>query len=219
MVPASRRYGPKERRLADQDLPLGAKITRLLRALDFARRAAWLYPDDHPRLAGSLEELSELIGALCEESPFVKITIYQEECFLNGESPDEELVIPAGFSDRFLRLGLASVVFPRNANAQELLGFLRFLGSDPRGAADAEDINARARPYLLGSIELEGLDYGKLFAEDIGLPAEVSGRDEEQFARLLTLWDPREDQRPMSDGEIKALTRLAEDQTDRKSVV
>ena len=121
MVSASVSNGSWERGLTDQNLTTGAKLARLVRAIDSARRSASLYPDNHPRLAGSLGELREVLQTLCGAAPSIKLTIYQEECFLNGESSEEEKLIPVGFSDRFFRLGLASVVFPDNTDTDELL--------------------------------------------------------------------------------------------------
>lgn len=219
MVPTFILSGSWERLLADQNMTTGVKIARLLRALDSARRNASLYPDNHPRLEESLRGLKELIGSLSVEGSPIKLTMYREECFLNGESSEEELDIPLGFSDRFLRLGLASVTFPPNTDNQELLGFLRFLGSDPRDADHGQDFKALAQLHRLGNIEIEALDYSKLFLKGIGLPAELDDRDDEQFARLLTLWDPYQNHRSMTDDEIKALTRLSEDSTAMKKLM
>ncbi|MCU0611886.1 MAG: hypothetical protein MUE60_08875 [Candidatus Eisenbacteria bacterium] len=198
---------------------ISGRIAGLMAETEAARRSASLYPDAHPRYQEALESLRVAVAALAADATAVKLTVYKQECFLNDQPPEVPLEVPQGFSDRFLRLGLASVVFPPDVSSTELSGFLRVLSSDTRRAAHKRTLAELAAEHGLGRITLLPLDYGRLFMDGVGRPAEVGERNEEHFARLLTLWDPRSAERQMSDEELEALGRLSEDRASLARLV
>ncbi len=189
---------------------VAARLTTLLASIDGARRAAVLYPDTHPRFKAALEGMRQVIESLSECGEPVKLTVYKQECFLNGEPPEVPIEVPASFSDRFLRLGLATVVFEAGVTGEELGRFLRLLSTDARRGGAPRSLDELRALHGLERITLVPIDYGRLFAEGAGRPAEAGERDEEYFARLLTLWDPQPVRR-MSVEEVEALGRLSQD--------
>lgn len=188
------------------------KIVSLISAIEAARRGAALYPRSHPRFQASLDALRATIVTMADGAP-LKLAIYKHECFLNGEPPELPIEVPDGFSDRFLRLGLATAEFPPDVTTEELAGFLGVLAADTRRGGRQKTLAELCEEHGLSRITLSGLDYGRLFMEGVGRPAEAGERDEEHLARLLTLWDPRPAQRLMSAQEVEALGRLAQDHT------
>ncbi|MBN1424310.1 HEAT repeat domain-containing protein [Candidatus Fermentibacteria bacterium] len=191
--------------------PTAGRIVKLLGGIEAARRCAALYPASHPRFSAALESLRETILSLAAGGATLKLTVYKQECFLDELAPEVPVEVPAGFSDRFLRLGLASVEFPADVESRELGVLMRVLAIDTRRMAPQTRLSELASEQGLERITLYPLDYGRLFADGVGAPAEVGERDAEHFARLLTLWDPRPMQKAMSDEEIDVLGRLSED--------
>ncbi len=189
------------------------RLLLLLNGLELARRFASLYPDKHPRLQEALQALQETFSVLAADRGTLKLTLYKQECFLDEEPPEEEMEIPWGLSKRFLRLGISSVVFPCAVDSGELLSFLKLLGTDAKDLRGERKIEDLAKDHEITSISIVPLDYGRLFSQGLGQAAQAGQRDEEYFARLLTLWDPHRLQKEMSQEEVEALGLLSSDQS------
>ena len=189
------------------------RLEVLLNAFETSRRFATLYPDNHPKLKESVDNLRDTINGFAEDRSAIKLTLYKQECFLDEVPPEEKFDIPWGLADRFLRLGLASIILPKDISVDELIRLLRFLSIDSRKLRSKPNLDDLAQQFGLRTVSLAALDYGKLFSEGIGHAAHSGDRDEEHFARLLTLWDPRRLQREMSAEEVEALGRLSNDKS------
>jgi hypothetical protein len=175
--------------------PLGQASTSLSRELrDFLIRFSIalhrfaMYPDDHPSLAPTVEQVVGLLGDLLYVKPTLSLGVARTQLVIEGVATDPKHPVLLELAARLHRHHLGALAFERGVAPDELHEFLRLVARDPDHGQGPAGLDPEFRKRRWPHVTAYPLDYERLQFMDGEAPLDETQQSRATRTRSAQLW-------------------------------
>jgi HEAT repeat protein len=138
-------------------------VEKCVKELSLTLKTMGIYPSNHPAIKASVERLHATMETLFEASPELKLEIAQKNLLVDGQLLDRTNEIFRDFALQFHRRGVASVIFNKDLNAEELKAFLEVASTEPKMLQKEGGFLKLCEEKKISHIDIVEIDYEKVF--------------------------------------------------------
>ncbi len=189
-------------------------VEKCIKELSLALKTMGIYPFEHPAIKASVERLHATMESLFAASPELKLEIAQKNLLADGQFLDRTNEMFRDVALQFHRRGVASLVFKKELNAEELKAFLEVASTEPRMLQKSGGFLKLCQEREIFHIDIVEIDYQKVFGveEEIGEAKEtVRIRSDEEIWTDLVRGLDLSGGLKLGEAEHNFLLRLEED--------
>lgn len=175
--------------------PLGQASTSLSRELrDFLIRFSIalhrfaMYPDDHPSLAPTVEQVVGLLGDLLYAKPTLSLGVARTQLVIEGVATDPKHPVLLELAARLHRHHLGALAFERGVVPDELHEFLRLVAQDPDHGQGPVGLDPEFRKRRWPHVTAYPLDYERLRFMEGEAPLDETEQARATRTRSAQLW-------------------------------
>jgi hypothetical protein len=212
---------------SSQLIPTGSEthsqIIKFMKSFYHTLNSFALYPDSHPRVQASLENLNKAFGALIELNDKLAISTIKTDLLFNAkglENPSPEI---KHFAQFLFKNRISSIVFEGDLSHEHIKQFMVIIANMYRVKDDDYDLNALIQDAEIPNIAIKRISYRDLFDSPVFNAAEFSvsaqtegGGDGEGFSFVNYLKSEAE---KMTDDDRQIAFETAVDPSSLKSAV
>jgi hypothetical protein len=147
-----------------------------------------MYPDDHPSLEPTVDQVIGLVSELLYTKPTLSLGVARTQLVIEGVATDPKNPVLLELAQRLHRHHLGAITFDQGVGAAELYGFLQIVARDPDHSGGPVGLSPEFRSMRWPHISAYPLNYERLrFLEGEAQPDETEDRRVSR-TRAAQLW-------------------------------
>jgi hypothetical protein len=147
-----------------------------------------MYPDDHPSLEPTVDQVIELVGELLFAKPSLSLGVARTQLVIEGVATDPRNPVLLELAQRLHRHHLGAITFQPGVGTAELYGFLQIVARDPDHSGGPVGLSPEFQAMRWPHISAHPLNYERLRFLDGEAPPDETDERRVSRTRAAQLW-------------------------------